>query len=381
VCLTVVLAACGGSSGTTGQSKQPFKIGSIWSLTGAAAAANVIGYHETQMIVDDINSNGGLNGRRIDVTYEDDQSNPSQGVTAAKLLINNVGVHVIVGPGYTPVALSVSSIAESSNTVLFTPGSIAPQLTNPLQKYIFAANPTTAVVGPDVINLMTSMGFHNPGMIAESDSFGDLAVQATTNALSAKGLKIGSQASIGATAIDATAQVAKMQADGVDVVVGGVDTLGAMTAVLKAMYQQKVTFPYISFVIFGGIDQVLAQYPVEAYAATPTACPLTSSCAASFVSEYQARYPSDSSILPAAGLEYAAMQAFFQALKQAKSDSADDVVQALETAPAYSNSLLPGPFQWTATSHLGSHLVAFEGFKAGKLYFFGNVINQNHLGS
>jgi ABC-type branched-subunit amino acid transport system substrate-binding protein len=376
--LVALVAGCGGSSTTTG-SKSPFKVGAVFSLTGAASAINQTYYHDTQMIVADLNSSGGLNGRQIQVTYENDQSDPAQGVTVAKLLINQVGVHVLLGPIFTPPTVAVASLAQSSQVVMFTPGATASQLTSPLQKYIFTAYPTAQVAANVIVNMMQSMGLKKPGVIVESDTYGDSYLSGLKSSLTGTGVNLADQVSIAAGATDATTQVAQLARDGVDVIIGAAAD-ASMTSVYKAAYQQKVNVPILSVSISAATETLLtSSVPIEVYAPSPLACALTGPCVTSFLQEYKQRYPSDS-VAPQTVQGYAAISAFFAALKNAKSDSANDVVQALETSPGYQAAVLPAPIQWTSKDHLGEHTLFLEGFKGGKLYFFGNNINQNHIG-
>jgi len=376
------LAACGGSSTTASSSSSsaPIQIGSIWSLTGAAAGANVGDYNVMQLIVQDLNNAGGINGHRIDVTYGDDQSDPGTATVVMKQMIQQDHIQMFIGPGYTPPTLAAATLAEANHVVMFSPGAQAPQLTQPLQKYIFAADPPVVDIAQNVVTLLTSLGAKKPGIIAVTGSYGTNAIAASTAALQPSNEALAATSMISATATDATTEVAQMQAAGVDAIIGGVAAEADYVAIWKAMVHANFNVPFIGFATFGGVDKVLAEYPAEAFLWSPLACPLTGSCVASFVAEFHKNFPQDA-ISVQDVWAYVSISAFFAALKTTTSYTADAVVRALETAPAYSSSLIPETLKWTSTSHLAAKLTSFEGYKSGQPFFFGININQNHFGS
>lgn len=373
----MLVAACGGGSSASPGTPGTLDIGSIWSLTGNSASSNILNYHVEELVVKDINSHGGINGQTVHVIYGDDQSDPGQGVVAAKVLINQDGIKILLGPGYTPPAVSVAQLAQANNIFMLSPGAQAPQLTSPLQHFIFAAYPTVTTAGQDIFQLMTSMNLSKPGLIAGTDAYGTNTIAATNAALPA-GTKIVAQALLSPTATDATTQVAQMKSAGADVIIGGLSSQAEMASVFKAMDQQGLTIPYIGYTGFGGIEQVLSTYHIEAFYASPLACPITASCVAPFRNTFSAAFPNDPIAVQVFEAD-AVISAFFEDLKLAKSDAPEDVVKALETAPGYNSPMLPSPVKWTSTDHLGLHTYSFEGFKNGSLFFFGTNINQNHV--
>jgi branched-chain amino acid transport system substrate-binding protein len=385
VCLlgVMMLAACSSSSTTSSatqaSSKAPFKIGAIMSLTGQEAAVNLLYYHDTQLLVSQFNAHGGINGHPIEVKYTDDQSNPTQGVLDYKELVSE-GYKVILGPIYTAPTVAVAALAQQQGILMFSPGSIAPQLTTPTQKWIFAAYPTASVNGTSVVNMMVSQGFKKPGVIVEDDTYGHNAEAGTKAALSKQNLTFAASTLISNTSTDATSQVLAMKNAGVDVIIGAA-TDPVMRTIYQAENQQGINIPIIAFGSGPEDTGVLTTSdPVEAYLSTPLACQMSGSCVASYLSTYTATYPTDSQAFQ--GPEgYAAIDAFFTALKYATGSqpwtSPSAMAQAMETAPAFKSPLVPGTIKWTQTNHLGMNTVYFEGFKGGKLYFFGGNIHDN----
>ncbi len=66
---------------------EPFKIGSVGSLTGPGAPVGKMGLVGVQMAVDRINKNGGIKGRPVKLLAEDDESKPDVGRRKAEKLL------------------------------------------------------------------------------------------------------------------------------------------------------------------------------------------------------------------------------------------------------------------------------------------------------
>lgn len=101
-----LVAGCldSGSTGTGGDSEgTPIKIGATLPLSGAYSDTGVFvrdGYRQWET---EINEGDGLLGRDVNLIIEDDQSEPSQGVSLLQRLINQENVDLLLGgyPGST----------------------------------------------------------------------------------------------------------------------------------------------------------------------------------------------------------------------------------------------------------------------------------------
>ncbi|MCW2879502.1 MAG: hypothetical protein JWQ95_3602 [Sphaerisporangium sp.] len=88
---------CGGDTGgatTTG----PIKVGVPLALTGPAAAVASWARMGVEMSAAEINDAGGINGRKVELIFEDTALDPTKAVTSINRLINQEKVELIVGP-------------------------------------------------------------------------------------------------------------------------------------------------------------------------------------------------------------------------------------------------------------------------------------------
>ena len=73
-----------------------------------------------QAVADEINAAGGLLGRKIMLTVEDDETNPEAAVRAAHKLVDVDKVPVIMGTWASAVTMAVAPVCWESKTFLTT---------------------------------------------------------------------------------------------------------------------------------------------------------------------------------------------------------------------------------------------------------------------
>jgi len=102
------LAACGGGSGGGGGAASgdgPIVIGTIQDLTGGASIAGIPNARGVVYAVEALNAEGGINGREIEL-HVLDATDPNEGIDAYRRLVEEIGVHAIVGPPLSNIALA-----------------------------------------------------------------------------------------------------------------------------------------------------------------------------------------------------------------------------------------------------------------------------------
>ncbi|HEU4749831.1 MAG TPA: ABC transporter substrate-binding protein [Acidimicrobiia bacterium] len=91
--LTVLAAACGG-----GGSADPIKIGIIADLTGPFTTYGTSLSRSAQLAINEINEDGGIDGRQIEVIVEDIQTDVTATVDKARKLVEGDNVDLVMGP-------------------------------------------------------------------------------------------------------------------------------------------------------------------------------------------------------------------------------------------------------------------------------------------
>lgn len=122
------------------------KIGAILPLTGDAAQFGQWAKEGIELALEEVNAKGGIQGRRVEVIYEDDQADPRIGVSAMKKLVHVDRVPVVIGAMPSSVTLAIAPIAERERVVLISPASSSPVITK-AGDYIFRNWPSDIFEG------------------------------------------------------------------------------------------------------------------------------------------------------------------------------------------------------------------------------------------
>mgnify|MGYP003393993309 FL=1 len=75
----------------------PIKIGVVYGLTGPASSWTDYGIKAAELAVSEINENGGVNGRLVELVIEDSNSSPAKAVAAYQKLTDIDKVGAVIG--------------------------------------------------------------------------------------------------------------------------------------------------------------------------------------------------------------------------------------------------------------------------------------------
>jgi branched-chain amino acid transport system substrate-binding protein len=116
------LAGCKDNAGTAagGNSGDTIKIGFIGPLTGDASSYGQSSQKGLQLLEDQINKDGGINGKKIQIVSVDDEGKTATCTTGGMKLITSDKVVAIVGPVTSTCANSFAPIAQKYNIPLIT---------------------------------------------------------------------------------------------------------------------------------------------------------------------------------------------------------------------------------------------------------------------
>lgn len=139
--------------------KEPIKIGIMGPLTGDLASLGQNSKLAVDIAIEEINQAGGINGRLLQVIYEDTKCNPKDGADAGAKLMNVDHVSAIIGGVCSSETLAVAPIAEQTKTVVLSHCASAPSVSN-AGDYIFRVYPSDSFQG----KYLASYVFNNLGV-------------------------------------------------------------------------------------------------------------------------------------------------------------------------------------------------------------------------
>lgn len=99
-------------------STEPIKIGALTSLTGNFTPWGIQTRDGMQLAVDEINADGGVDGRMLELVVTDDQSNAEEAVAGFERMLED-GVVAVGGAISSDVGLNTAQFAEDNQVPLF----------------------------------------------------------------------------------------------------------------------------------------------------------------------------------------------------------------------------------------------------------------------
>ena len=184
--LVFALAACGAGGGASGDT---LKIGLATPLTGASAQDGKDIQNGVNLAVKQINDQGGIDGKTVEVVAEDDKGDSSEAATVANKLAQDDSILAIVGDFNSSCTLAAAPIYNQTGIVQISPGSSSEAVTD-AGDYTFRTITTDAVQGQYLAKwCVEELGYKNIAILYENDDYGlglaDVA-ERETKALGAK---------------------------------------------------------------------------------------------------------------------------------------------------------------------------------------------------
>lgn len=122
----------------TATSGEDIPIGEYGSLTGSTATFGQSTHNGVVLALDEINAAGGINGRKLKLFTEDDQSKPEEAASVVQKLISQNRVVALIGEVASSRTLAAAPIAQGAKVPMISPSSTNPQVTQ-IGDYIFRA--------------------------------------------------------------------------------------------------------------------------------------------------------------------------------------------------------------------------------------------------
>lgn len=144
--IVVVLVALIGGLAWWQKEKTPktdIKIGVIAPLTGTAALYGQGSVDMINMAVEEINKDGGINGRNLTVITEDGKCQADQAVTAAKKLVQTDGVKFVLGGHCSTETAAVAPVLNENKVFGLAGVSTAPGVLDKYP-YVFRTSPSSS---------------------------------------------------------------------------------------------------------------------------------------------------------------------------------------------------------------------------------------------
>jgi len=238
--LALAGAAVQAQTATQGVSKTEIVVGSIQDLSGPIAGFGKQVRMGMLLRVDEVNEQGGVNGRKLRLLIEDDAYDPKKSVLAAQKLVNQDKVFAMVAHIGTAQNMAAMPIQFEKNVVNFFPVTAAREMYEPLHrlKYSFAA-PYYDQIRSALPRLVKEKGLKKACILYQDDDFGLEVLRGAEAGLKTVGMELAEKTTYKRGATDFSSQVARLKAGNCDTVVLGTiirETIGAIGEARKTGY-------------------------------------------------------------------------------------------------------------------------------------------------
>lgn len=121
--LAGLVAGCGGSA------SKDIKIGVVYELTGSTASFGTAASNGAKLAFKEINANGGVLGKQIQIAVADNKSEPSESSNAMTKVISQDKVVAVTGFTTSSNAIAASTVAEDNKIPFITAAATNPKVT------------------------------------------------------------------------------------------------------------------------------------------------------------------------------------------------------------------------------------------------------------
>ncbi len=235
--LTLALGLGTAALAQQGVSKDTLTLGSIQDLSGPLAGFGKQDRMGILLAVDEINEQGGINGRKVVMKIEDSGYDPKRAVLAAQKLVNQDKIFAMIAHIGTAQNLAAMPVQFSKNVVNFFPVTAAREMFEPLHplKYAFAATyyDQIRLALPKMVKDKNAKAVC---AIYQDDEFGLEVFRGAEAGLKTLGMDFTEKTTYKRGATDFSSQVARMKGANCDLVVLGTiirETVGTISEARK----------------------------------------------------------------------------------------------------------------------------------------------------
>ena len=227
------------------QAKDPLRIGLLLSVSGAGAAYGIPERDAVQVVTDDINAKGGVNGRKIELFVYDEATNPTESARGIVELIQRDKVVAVIGS-----SMGSGTLAAGPNAARFEVPILAPNGTisvtskqHAFYPWVFRTMTNDTLNTKVMFDKATAGGAKKLAIFHQEDAYGKETADYIQSMAKEKGIEVVAVASAPLRAIDVVAQATRLRNANPDVVIMQVAPVGLASGFLRAAKQVGLETP------------------------------------------------------------------------------------------------------------------------------------------
>jgi branched-chain amino acid transport system substrate-binding protein len=346
------------------EAKEPIKVGAILAVTGGASFLGAPESKTLEMLVEETNAAGGIDGHPVELIIKDSQASAEKAISFAKQLIEEEQVIAIVGPSTSGESMAIKDICEEAQMILLSCAA-AEAIVDPVASYVFKTPQKDSYAAIWIFKTMQEMGISKIGVVVGNTGFGNAGKGQLEKYAPEHDIEIAIAEVYDSGATDLTGVLTKLKAQGVEAVVNW-SIVPAQSIIPKNMAQLGMDVPLFQSHGFGNIKYVEAAGEAADGIIFPCGRLLVADVLASdhpqkdlllkYKSDYESRYSEDVSTF--GGHAYDAFIILKAAIEKAGSVEKAAVRDAIQGLQGVIGTA--GIFNMSASDHNGLGMDSFE---------------------
>ena len=323
-----VLAVSLGSAPATAEN---IKVGIVLPLTGEQAKFGEIEKRSFEMAAEEINAKGGVNGKKLQLLFEDDTGKPDVGRSATEKLISQEKVPVLTGGYSSSVTAAATAVAQQFKVPFLVTTGSSDDITEKKYEYVFRINPPASEYPAAVVTFLEAVVKPKTAVILfENSLFGQSSAKSFEEDCQKLNIKVLTKEGYHKGAVDFKPLLTKVKAMNPDLVYMVSYVMDA--ALLMRQAKELDLNPKVF--IGGGAGFTLPEFHKNAgdaaeyvYSAALWVETVPYAGAKAYFDKYAKKYKEDTEYHGAEA--YASLYVIVDALKRAKTITPKDVREAL----------------------------------------------------
>ncbi len=160
-----------GCASSKGDSSDVIYIGTSFPMSGSVAADGNLIVDAIQLAVDQVNAEGGISGKMVELVKEDDEATPTSASAIANKFVENKDILGVVTSYNSSCCLAQVPIYEEAGLTAISPVATSPALTG-ISDYFYRTAPSDAYVGKVGADLCQKLGWKSVALLYENDDYG-----------------------------------------------------------------------------------------------------------------------------------------------------------------------------------------------------------------
>lgn len=351
------------AGGEKGEQAETVKVGAILAVTGGASFLGAPESKTLEMLTEQINGQGGVDGREVELIVKDSQGSAEKAISFAKQLIEEEQVLAIIGPSTSGESMQIKGVCQDGQTILLSCAA-AETIVDPVASYVFKTPQKDSYAAIWIYRTMQAMGISRIGVVAGNTGFGNGGKAQLEKYAPEHGIDIAIAEVYDAGATDLTGVLTKVQGRDVEAVVNW-SIVPAQSIIPKNMRQLGMDIPLFQSHGFGNIKYVEAAGRAAEGIIFPAGRLLIAEglpedhpqkeVLVTYKNGYESRFNEDVSTF--GGHAYDAFMILMQAIRDAGTTEKEQVRYAIEHMTGFVGT--GGIFNFSPEDHNGLDLSSF----------------------